>query len=302
MGAAGDLYQHPLAYVLGLEGLALLRAWAGDYDEAFVRERLDEVRRLLDDPVLAGHPGIRVRRGTTRAAYAAWASTYDQPNTLFDIDEPVLAELLDPIPPGRALDAACGTGRLAAMLVERGHEVIAVDSSPEMLDAGRAHRRGIDFRLGDLHALPLEDGAVDLVVSGLALAHVPDLAPVFAELARVVRPGGNIVISDTHHELVLRGSVVKAPGPNGEPGLVETYRHPIGAFVRAAVAAGLHVRRCEEPIRARPPSLEHPAPAPSSTIGAMEDWPWTLLPLIPAAAEAAWAIPAVVVWQFQRPA
>ncbi len=43
------IYQHPLAYLLGLEGIALLRAWAGDYDKALVEARLAEVRRLLDD-------------------------------------------------------------------------------------------------------------------------------------------------------------------------------------------------------------------------------------------------------------
>jgi hypothetical protein len=58
------IYQHPLAYLLGVEKLALLRAWAGDYDEAFVRARLAEVRRLLDEPALADHPGSRCGEGT----------------------------------------------------------------------------------------------------------------------------------------------------------------------------------------------------------------------------------------------
>lgn len=53
------IYQHSLAYLLGLEGLALLRAWVGDedFDERFVRERFAAVRALLDDPELASHPG-----------------------------------------------------------------------------------------------------------------------------------------------------------------------------------------------------------------------------------------------------
>ena len=55
------IYQHPLAYLLGIEGLALLRAWAGDYDEAFVTARLAEVRRLLDDPGEADAMGQRAR-------------------------------------------------------------------------------------------------------------------------------------------------------------------------------------------------------------------------------------------------
>ena len=71
------IYQHPLAYLLGMQGLALLRAWAGDYDEAFVTARLAEVRRLLDEPALAGHAGVAVRRGDLASAYRAWSATYD---------------------------------------------------------------------------------------------------------------------------------------------------------------------------------------------------------------------------------
>ena len=44
------MYQHPLAYLLGLEGIALLRAWAGDHDREFTEARLAEMRRLLADP------------------------------------------------------------------------------------------------------------------------------------------------------------------------------------------------------------------------------------------------------------
>jgi hypothetical protein len=73
------IYQHPLAYLLRLEGIALLRAWAGDYDKDFVRARLAEVRRLLDDELLANHDGVLVTRGDTVTAYRQWAATYDEP-------------------------------------------------------------------------------------------------------------------------------------------------------------------------------------------------------------------------------
>src|SRR3954470_23029460 len=94
-GRTDAVHQHPLAYLLGLEGLALLRAWGGDFDETFVRARLDEVRRLLDDPTLAAHPGIDVRRGDVASAYRDWAPTYDDPsNGLFALDAPVVADIL----------------------------------------------------------------------------------------------------------------------------------------------------------------------------------------------------------------
>src|SRR5215207_578475 len=205
------IYQHPLAYLLGLEGLALLRAWAGDFDKEFVEARLAEVRRLLDDESLANHDGVMVSRGDTVTAYRQWSDTYDEPrNSLFDYDEPLMFEILDALPKGTVLDAACGTGRFAAYLVARGHRVIGVDTSPDMLKRAGARVHHGEFLLGDLHQLPLPDDAVDIVVCGLALAHVPVLEPVVAEFARVLRPGGHLVISDAHQELVFLGSVVRA--------------------------------------------------------------------------------------------
>jgi hypothetical protein len=122
-----------------------------------------------------------------------------------------------------------------------------------------------------------------------------------AQFARVVRPGGHVVIADAHHELVFRGSIVKALGPDGEPGLVPTYRHTPGDFLRAALPVGLQVRRCEEPgLPSRDSRSQAPPPPADIAVGAFEDWPWTLLRLVPAAAQAAWAIPAVIVWDFER--
>lgn len=125
------IYQHPLGYLLGIEGIALLRAWAGDFDQQFVQARLAEVRRLLENASLANHDGVMVNRGDTLAGYRQWSGTYDQPrNGLFDYDEPIMHEILDAQANGTVLDAACGTGRYAAYLAPRGHRVIGVDNSP----------------------------------------------------------------------------------------------------------------------------------------------------------------------------
>ena len=169
-----------------------------------------------------------------------------------------------------------------------------------MLERARARVPSGRFLLGDLHRLPLPDGSVDLVVSGLALSHVPALAPVMAEFARVLRPGGHLVISDAHHEIVFRGSVPHALGPDDEPGLVASYRHTAGDFIRAALPAGLQVRRCEEPQRSDDDLPPPPPPPAELTVGEWHEWPWSLLDLVPEAARAAWAVPAVVVWHFER--
>lgn len=292
------IYQHPLAYLLGIEGVALLRGWAGDHDREFIEARLAEVRRLLADEGLANHGGVLVGRGEAQTGYRQWAASYDEPNGLFAFDEPIVHEILDALPAGAALDAACGTGRYSAYLAERGHQVIGVDGSPEMLEHARAKVPQGEFLLGDLRKLPLPENAVDTVVCGLALSHTPELAPVLAEFARVLRPGGHLVISDAHHELIFRGSVVRALGPAGEPGLVATYRHTPGDFLRAALPAGLQVRRCEEPGA----YADRPAPSPvgpAFEVGAWQDWPWSLMELLPEANWSAGHTPATIIWHFQ---
>jgi SAM-dependent methyltransferase len=165
-----------------------------------------------------------------------------------------------------------------------------------MLARARARVPSGDFRPGDLHRLPLDDDSVDLVVCGLALTHVPDLAPVMAEFARVLRPGGHLAVSDAHHEIVFRGSVPHALGPAGEPGLTPSYRHPPGDYLRAALPAGLLVRRCEEPCRPGDGPLP---PAAEPVPGRWNEWPWSLLDIDPEASRAAWSVPVVIVWHFE---
>jgi len=291
------IYEHPVAYVLGLEGIALLRGFTGEYDREFVEERLAEVRRLLDDESLAG-AAVDVERVGTVDGYRIWSRTYDGPNSAFDLDEPVVGEILDALPAGVALDAACGTGRWSAALAARGHRVLGVDSSPDMLGRARERVPGGDFRLGELQALPVGDDAVDLVVCALALAHVPDLGPVLAEFARVLRPGGHLVISDMHPEVVARGSNQPVRDADGRPGRLVSHRHLVGDYLRAALAVGLQVRRCAEPVL--PVAEPQPDAGPPTGPGPWESWPWGLAALVPEAARAANAgVPGLLVWHFQ---
>lgn len=132
--------------------------------------------------------------------------------------------MLEQVPPGTAVDAACGTGRFSEVLARKGHDVVGVDSSPQMLARARQRLPQARFVLGDLQELPVADGSVDVVVCALALSHLPSLEPAMREFARVLRPNGHLVVSDVHHELVARGSVIPALGPGGQPGLVPTYR------------------------------------------------------------------------------
>ena len=101
------IFQHPLAYLLGLEGVALLRAFSGAYDREFTLARFDEIRELLESPDVFG-TGVEARPISTREGYDRWAPSYDeQPNQLPEIEQPIVREILDGLPIGVALDAAC---------------------------------------------------------------------------------------------------------------------------------------------------------------------------------------------------
>jgi hypothetical protein len=110
------IYQHPLAYLIGLEGVALLRVFAGEYDRDFTTARLAEMQALLDRPARFGD-GAGIPPVTAAEGYRAWAGTYDQPgNMLIELEQPIVRQILGGLPPGTALDAACGTGRHAGYL------------------------------------------------------------------------------------------------------------------------------------------------------------------------------------------
>jgi SAM-dependent methyltransferase len=251
---------------------------------------------LLDNAELA-NAGVEVDQVGTVDGYRVWSRTYDDPgNAAFDLDTPVVKEIVDGLPAGVALDAACGTGRLSQDLADRGHRVIGVDSSPEMLALARDRVPNGEFRLGDLTRLPVPSGDVDLVVCGLALSHVPDLDAAIAEFARVLRPGGHLVITDMHPEALLRGSVPPVRDQDGRPGRLVVHRRLVGDYLRAALAVGFQLRRFEEPL---PPSTTYSGPA-SDSLGPWDRWPWNLIPLVPEASKAAIAdTPAMFICHLQ---
>ena len=299
------IYQHPLAYLLGLEGLALLRAFSGAHDREFMLDRFREIRSLLDSAEELGD-GVTIRAISTREGYALWAPYYDEPgNQLLEIEDPIVREILKGLPVGVALDAACGTGRHTAYLAALGHEVSGVDNSPEMLERARDKVPGGSFYEADLSALPLADDSVDLVVCAIALSHLPNLDPALAELVRVLRPNGHLVVSDSRGLIGDIGFPLVRVGPDGEYGYMPVYARLPSDYLATALPLGLKVRRCEEPRRPSPlygedgTDLHDGARPPEHVPGAPPNI-WSLNALAPAATNAAWrGSPAAIVWHFQ---
>lgn len=142
----------------------------------------------------------RLLSGGTRAYYSAHAADWEELRRLYyreSIAEAVLAR----VPEGRLLDVGCGPGFLLvkALADPRFRRVVGVDFSNSMLTLLRArfengHR--LHLRLADARRLPFRDGSFDGVVSNMGLHHLAEPWWGLAEMARVARPGGRVVVSD----------------------------------------------------------------------------------------------------------
>ena len=170
-------------------------------------------------------------------------------------------------PPGRlTVDVGCGEGRLSRHLKELGHTVVALDRSPTMLRYAREADPELDVREADAAALPLEDGAADLVVSFMSLMNTDDLDGAVREAARVLEPDGRYCIAIVHPlntagafasrdddaPFVIEGSYFEHTTkevPVDRDGLQMTFldaHRPLEDYFRALEAASLTVERLRE--------------------------------------------------------
>jgi SAM-dependent methyltransferase len=159
-------------------------------------------------------------------------------------EEAALLALLPPLTGCVVLDLACGSGRYSRIAIHQGARlVIGIDNSSHML----AEAAWLSARaLGTTEAIPLAACSVDTVVCGLAVGHLPRLAPTLRECARVLRPGGAAMISDVHPFLFLNGAQ-RTFSSGGQILAVEHYVHLYSDFHQAAQAAGLRIDALLEP-------------------------------------------------------
>lgn len=274
---------HRIELDLALAGVALARNWLVG-DRATVEHILEEMRRLAAAPASAW---FEAPDRTVSEGYQEWASTYDLPgNPILQLEAPSVRALLAPIHPGVALDAACGTGRHAAVLHELGHRVIGVDSSEAMLERARARLPTADLRHGDLDDLPVETATADLAICSLALTHLADPAPAIAELARVVQPGGRVIVSDVHPCFVALGAQAFYQDESEQAGFIRNHVHWPGIYLRAFQAVGLELRGCQDVLYRREE---------------IDLWVDKTAASTEVVVEALEGLPAVIIWDLARP-
>lgn len=205
------------------------------------------------------------------AHYDAFAASYDAENagSLLNAhyERPAILRLAGDVAGRAILDAGCGSGPLSAELLARGAAVTGIDGSPAMIALARA-RLGDDVPLhvGDLAApLPFADHALDDAVASLVLHYLEDWDAPLAELRRVLRPGGRLIVSVNHPAVRL----LTHPHEDyfathrysddfdfdGEPAVLTMWHRPLHAMTAAFTRAGFSILAIDEP----PPSPRTPA-------------------------------------------
>lgn len=195
--------------------------------------------------------------------YDSFAESYSAENesSLLNAyyERPAMLGLAGEVAGRRILDAGCGSGPLSAALSAKGAVVTGFDSSPAMLELARQRLgESADLHLADLsRPLPFADDSFDDVVAALVLHYLEDWSAPLAELRRVLKPGGRLILSVNHPTV----SVVTQPTEDyfavreysedyefdGEPAVLTFWHRPLHAMINAFISAGYRVAAVSEP-------------------------------------------------------
>lgn len=181
----------------------------------------------------------------SRDAYEKWAEDYPPTphNLLMEIEQNAMLSLIPSLKGQRVLDLASGTGRYGLIAESHGAvDVIGVDDSIAMI-----RRSSLSTAIvGSMTQIPLAADSIDVVLCGLAVGHFSDLEMIFCEVSRVLKMGGQAVVSDFHPFQYLRGArrTFTADGKEYE---VEHYPHLYETVCHSAKVSGLAIDEVREP-------------------------------------------------------
>lgn len=210
-------------------------------------------------------------------SYARWRSS--RLGQVTDaLEHELLFEMLGSVAGKTLLDVGCGDGALALDLARRGAIVTGLDPAPAMIAAARqrSETAGMQTRFidGKAEKLPLEDAAFDIVVAVAVLCFIEDVERAFAEMSRVLKPGGRLIIGELGR-WSMWAAYRRIRGRLGNPTWRAVKFHTARELRRLAQAAGLEIVEVRGAIHYPPCSLAAQLLAPidlrlgcNSTIGA----------------------------------
>ena len=182
------------------------------------------------------------------------------------LDEPMLARVRL-MQAKTALDVGCGEGRFCRMLADLGIATVGVDPVEAMIQEAHVRHSGGTYHVGFAESLPCEDDAFDLVVAYLSLIDIDDLDAAVAQMTRVLKPGGRLLIAnlssfatssasfgkrycrDTGEELRPLGQYLKEGKMWFEwDGIrIQNWHRPLSVYMQAFLSKGLTLRHFDEP-------------------------------------------------------
>ncbi|MEM9746557.1 MAG: class I SAM-dependent methyltransferase [Actinomycetota bacterium] len=216
-------------------------------------------RPLRSRPLNQGDAGARPIAAASASAYGSTAERYAAAigTTLSaDVETPDDLDLLDRFVAdaatgARALDAGCGTGRVARLLADRGLTTTGVDVAAGMVEIARREHPDVSFAIGDLAALPLATHSVDVAVAWYSIITTPPdrLGGTCRQFARVLREGGRVLFAFPSGD----GSGDHRDDAFGSGTALTLYRHAVATVSSELEQAGFHLAGSVE----RPPQRAH---------------------------------------------
>lgn len=177
------------------------------------------------------YPTLSVQDG-----YREWVRTYEE-TVLDEMDIRLLVRIraVAWASVDRAVDIACGTGRIGVWLNQNGVKHIdGVDLTPEMLAVAQAKGVYQQLLVGSILNTPFAPETYELTMEVLADEHLPDLLPLYREVARITKPSGHFVIVGYHPHFLMQGIPTHFNRATGEPAAIRSYVHLLSDHVKAA--------------------------------------------------------------------
>ena len=198
----------------------------------------------------------------------AWVRFMDQGDGNRELVlDPAMLRVCGNVKDQNVLDVGCGEGRFCRMLTKRGARTLGIDPTESLVEVARHRDPDGTYMIAKGEELPLDAASFDLVVSYVALVDIPGYSQAIAEMARVLRPGGRMVVSNLQafctsamkgFQRDKEGNKLHLPVDNYVKERSErvawrgieivNYHRPLGSYMREFLSAGLKLAAFEEPL------------------------------------------------------